>query len=511
MGRELVKQAPDWCKVIGLTWYDAPRLEKDSASELAAIGLRLGQGVEFGAEYPKYIIWDVKWHDYAMSFENWITNLYGRRDEKHMVDEYRRCWERLERGGGHGRDLHVQAFLKDERYPGKLGKVKPRCVMKVSDLAQQVYVSPFVSGVTMAIKRYCREIDESIVYDCGFTAEETGDWVERMAARFPYAIENDYSEFEARVTYQALTANHEFYKYAGAPPRTLRQFATYYNPIFHLRGFRFRRIASRVSGVSDTSLGNSHANALAMAGCLAEMGFLKGIDYALIVKGDDSLCFTTAEVVARIDEIESYIVKLGMKTKMIVRSRANGDYERMEYCSCRFIEGDGGLTMVTKFGRTLASGVQCPPDADWSTYVVPVMVQYYIYSPSSLTRWFAWRWLREVTEGPLDEPEVLQSHLRVYGLTPQQFKEGLGKPTGPVWRIPDNFVTRTIIELDCPVDCDGEWNSHRPRVPFVAPVNSTSRRRPDTVRLQKILTRNFHSSQAKIEWPDVDFVGWEHL
>jgi len=511
IGRELIRQAPDWCKLVGLSWYDAPRLEKDSSSELAGIGLRLGQGTEFAAEYPRYKIWDVRWEDHAVSFDYWLANLYGRRDEPAMVSEYQRCWDRLQRGGGHARDLHIQAFLKDERYPGKLGKVKPRCVMKVSDLAQQVYVSPFVSALTMSIKRYCREVDESIVYDCGYTGEETGAWIERMSNRFPYVIENDYSEFEARVTYQALKANHEFYLSCGAPSPVMKQFMTYYNPIFHLHGRRFRRIASRCSGVSDTSLGNSYVNALAMAGCLADMGFLKGKDYAIIVKGDDSLCFCTADVIARIDEIEAYIAALGMKAKMVVRSQANGDYEKMEYCSCRLVAGPNGLTLVNKFGRTLASGIQCPHNADWAEYVIPILVQYYCFSPSSLAQWFAWRWLRENTVGEIDEPIINPLHLRVYGLTVDQYKEGLGIPTGPIWKIPDNFVTRSIIDLDCPVDSDGEWNSYRPVVPFMAPVNPRSRIKPDVTRIQKILTRDFRSSQAKVEWPEIDYIGWEFL
>jgi hypothetical protein len=470
--------------------------------------MRLGAGAEFGAEYPKFKVWDVDWSSKGLSFDNWLSNHYGRRDEPAMVREYRAAKERYDIRG-FAKDLVVEANLKDERYAGKLNEVKPRLVMKVGDLAQQVEISPFVTGLSHAIKEHCRTVDESIVYESGMTAEEVGDWMERRMSEFPVAIENDYSQFESRVTYEALNANHTFYADAGAPPKTRAQFSTYYNPRFLLSGRVFRRIASRVSGVSDTSLGNSHANALAMAGILAELGFLKGKDYALIVRGDDSVLFCTFEVLAMLPVIEERIAALGHKSKMVVRSRA--DYDLLEYCSCRFLaDADGRLTMVTKFGKMLANGVHCPPNADWTRYVIPLMAQHYTYSPSSLTQWWAWRWLTVATQSPdLQEPQLIESHLSVYGLTASEFKSGLGTPTGPIWRIPDNVVTRTIVSLDCPVDTTDEHNNYRPIVPFVAPMKPRSNTGCDAIKIRAIIERNFKSDG--ITWPDIDLLGWEHL
>ncbi len=508
IGKALVRQSPDWCKLVGLTWYDAPRLERNDDSELAAVAMRLGAGVEFGAEYPNFRVWDVNWSDNAISFDNWLGNFYGRRDEKSMVREYTAARERyLIKGCGD--DLNVEANLKDERYAGKLNEVKPRLVMKVGDLSQQVEIAPFATGLTMSIKDYCRTVDESIVYECGMTAEEVGAWMEARMQEFPIAIENDYSQFESRVTYEALHANHRFYADSGAPPNTRKQFRTYYNPIFRLNGRKFRRIASRVSGVADTSLGNSHANALAIAGILAELGYLKGIDYALIVKGDDSVLFCTEQVLEDLPLIEERIAALGHKAKMVVRTRA--DYDLIEYCSCRFIRASSGeMTMVTKFGKMLANGVHCPPTADWTKYVVPMMIQHYQYSPSTLTQWWAWRWLTVATETPeIPEPEVDTGHLAVYGLTPQQFKEGLGTPAGPVWRIPDNHVTRVIVETDCPVDTTESHNNYRPPVPFVAPMRPKSSVVSDTVKIRAIIERKFKTNV--VDWPDIDCLGWEHL
>lgn len=508
VGKALVRQSPDWCKVIGLEWYDAPRLERNDESELAAVAMRLGAGAEFGAEYPKFKLWDVQWADKGLSFDNWLLNHYGRRDEPSMVREYKAAKERCDLRG-YGDDMIVEANLKDERYAGKLNEVKPRLVMKVGDLAQQVRISPFVTSLTHAIKEFCSTVDESIVYECGMTAEEVGDWMGRRMVDFPIAIENDYSQFESRVTFEALEANHKFYADTGAPPETRRQFGTYYNPIFKLSGRKFRRIASRVSGVSDTSLGNSHANALAMAGILAELGFLKGTDYALIVRGDDSVLFCTYSVLEQLDEIESRIAGLGHKSKMVIRSRA--DYDLLEYCSCRFLpDPTGKLTMVTKFGKMLANGVHCPPTADWTKYVIPIMVQHYQYSPSTLTQWWAWRWLTIAAETPdLPEPTIIRSHVSVYGLTPDEFKSGLGKPSGPVWRIPDNHVTRAIVSQDCPVDTTEPHNNYRPVVPFVAPMRPKSSTTSDVVKIRAIIERKFKSQG--ILWPDVDLLGWEHL
>ncbi len=341
------------------------------------------------------------------------------------------------------------------------------------------------------------------------TGEEVGDWMERIMERFPIAIENDYSQFESRVTYEALEANHKFYSDCGAPPRVKRQFKTYYNPVFFLSGRKFRRIAGRVSGVSDTSLGNSHANALAIAGILAELGFLKGQDYALIVRGDDSVLFCTFEVLEHLDTIQERIADLGHKAKIVVRTRS--EYPLLEYCSCRFLPDQSGrLTMVTKFGKLLASGVHCPPNADWGKYVVPMMIQHYQYSPSSLTQWWAWRWLTDATDTPtLTEPEVLHSHVSVYGITADEFKAGMGRPSGPIWRIPDNFVTRSIVAADCPVDETEMHNCYRPPVPFVAPMNFGSSVTSGVAKIKAIITREFRPHV--IENPDIDFVGWEDL
>jgi hypothetical protein len=211
----------------------------------------------------------------------------------------------------------------------------------------------------------------------------------------------------------------------------------------------------------------------------------------------------------QLEVIEERIAALGHKSKMVVRSRA--DYDLLEYCSCRFLaDHTGRLTMVTKFGKMLANGVHCPPNADWTKYVIPLMVQHYTYSPSTLTQWWAWKWLVVATQTPeIAEPSIQESHLSVYGLTPEEFKSGLGTPTGPIWRIPDNFVTRTIVSLDCPVDTTEPHNNYRPVVPFVAPMNPSSKITSDVVKIRAIIERKFKSEG--ITWPDIDLLGWEHL
>lgn len=510
IGKRLVNQNPDWCKVAGLTWYTPPRLEKNSDSEKAAIAMRLGAGCEQAAVYPALKIWDVDWNTQAMSFHTWITHFYGRRDVPSMKERYMIAKMRVDRGQRASQDLIVQGFLKDERYTGKNFKVKPRLVMQVSDLRQQVFIAPAVASASKAIHIHCRDVDESIVYDSGFTAQETGAWAQRMMSRFDFCIENDFAEYESRVTVQALQANHEYYCSIGMPKQALDQFRTYYNPIFYIAGQKFRRWGSRCSGVADTSLGNSHANALAHVGAFTALGFLKGVDYAIIVKGDDSLIFCTEAVANCKDQIEAYMSALGLSSKITVRSKAAGEFPLIEFCSCRFISSvDGGLTMVTKFGKFLANGIHCPHDSDWLKYVAPMMLQFYRFSPSSLTSWFAWKWIQHNLIEDLPEPVIIPGHLEPYRVSVESFKSSLGEPTGPIWRVPDNYVTRAVVQCDCPIPDDYPGNSFRPPVLFSAPVNSKSQIGFNAAKFAEILTRDFHRERLD-RHPDVLHIGYEY-
>lgn len=185
-------------------------------------------------------------------------------------------------------------FVKDEGY-FKSRKMKPRVVMEAADLTQVIPIAPFCN----ALADYWHWVDSNfippVIYLTGLTREVVDLWYTRWCANKQCAIENDFSEFESRVSLDALDLEFDTYDAFG--------FA-YLRPFFELQkkmvlrgsGFTFTRAGGRMSGVPNTSIGNSIINFSTHFHFFTSAGFRPGDDFAMAVNGDDNVIFATDPV-----------------------------------------------------------------------------------------------------------------------------------------------------------------------------------------------------------------------
>lgn len=242
----------------------------------------------------------------------------------------------------------------------------------------------------------------------------------------------------------------------------------------------------------DTSIGNSHINAALHLLILQSLGFERGTDYVMLVQGDDNYMLCTQEVAEKLKEIVALMKEYGFTAVSQVRTASDpSNFLLGEFCSSRFLPTNGKTMLVPKIGRLLAKGVEIPAGADTHKYVTPMMEQYYNCSASTMIKYWAWVWLQfsgKARAGPYPEPEVLHEHTSIYGVTPEEFKTGIGKPSANgTWLIPLNSTISKILELDCPLDEFDIPNSVSAELALHAPVNEKSKLLPPLVLKQRVL------------------------
>lgn len=98
-------------------------------------------------------------------------------------------------------------------------------------------------------------------------------------------------------------------------------------------GWRFRRTGGRMSGVPNTSIGNSIINFSTHMDLLECHGFLAGRDFAMAVNGDDNVIFCTEEVYAYCrTQMVPYFEALNMRAELVLHE----DPKQANFCSAKF-------------------------------------------------------------------------------------------------------------------------------------------------------------------------------
>lgn len=265
----------------------------------------------------------------------WLNTEYGRCDDKVQVEKYMKALSLPKIRPP--RMVVGKMFVKDEGY-FKEFSLKPRVVMEVQDLRCVTPIAPFVNAVAEA----WHVRDNAVLPPCVWMSGQKPDffhrWYDAHGRRFAHALENDFSEFESRLSIQAL--EHEFMVYAnlGAPEYVLGFFRSQLRMKLVSDSVTFRRRAGRMSGVPNTSLGNSIINLNAHVHVLRSLGFEAGRDYSMLVNGDDNLLFCTQEVIAAADQLTAGFSRLGMKSVIIPRMQK----DRAQFCSCTLAEDAQG-------------------------------------------------------------------------------------------------------------------------------------------------------------------------
>lgn len=439
----------DWCRVSGIDGYRPPRPAREENNYLQALSTRVGKLPDrFDKATTAFLLSAKVWEALQvnmMTFDQWVSSYYGQRHSRNKVAAYRKAVEDLSIKPNTGSTLFIDGFIKDELYAGKTEDFKTRLVMNCSDLKQIVRPAVFVSSLAQAIK-LSQNTNDPIVYSGGFNPEQLGEWFENFNLPGWYAVENDFSAFEGSISSCVLDAEFSFYASKGCPKEILADFYRQKKVKVELPVGTYTRTGTRMSGVPNTSVGNSWVNASLHKAILDAHGYVPGADYAMIVQGDDNLILCRPEVAELLGSTDLF-KQHGFNAEIKVHE----DPYNSEFCSCRFLPVDGKTLFCPKPGRLLAKGLEVPWNCDTFSYLKPVMNHYYNTSPSSMIRYYAYAWLRNCGV-PVKPPPLNPSELAFYGISAQDYAQLFPETTGPILIIPNNGVVENILEKDCPLD-----------------------------------------------------------
>jgi hypothetical protein len=331
----------------------------DTANMLCAVFRRLGQGVEscpglagvrprllehftgpfFSSEGLLGMV--ASGHVETKSFrwsslETWLTKEYGRRHEKAQVEKYREAAGKLALRKRHR--LYGKMFVKDEGY-FRSQDMKPRVVMEVAHLADIIPIAPFCNALSDLWHRLDSWHIPPVIWLTGLNRDVVDQWYTKWCRGFPRAIENDFAEFESRISVEALELEFLTYDAFGISPSMRESFNLQKNMSLKGGGVSFHRRGGRMSGVPNTSLGNSILNFTLHTQILEDAGFTAGIDYAMAINGDDNVIFCTIAVFDFCrTQLATEFSRYGMKAEIV----AHVDPLEANFCSSRFGSGSDG-------------------------------------------------------------------------------------------------------------------------------------------------------------------------
>lgn len=247
-------------------------------------------------------------------------------------------------------------FVKDEGY-FKTNKMKPRVVMEVSDLRSILPISPACNAVADYWHMFDSTLCPPIIFLTGLSREVVDRWFQTHCSRHPHAVENDFAEFESRVSLNALELEFRTYDALG-----LEHLRPWFNQqkkmVLFGDGVRFTRRGGRMSGVPNTSIGNSIINFTLHKHFFDLGGLTAGIDYAMAVNGDDNVIFCNRAAYDYCSEsMAGYFARMNMKAELVLHL----DRTNANFCSSRFGQLPNGqhVLAVHPF-RAMAKLGKCP-------------------------------------------------------------------------------------------------------------------------------------------------------
>lgn len=222
----------------------------------------------------------------------------------------------------------------------------PRVISSRSD-EYQAYFGPFSYAVSECLKR-AWDVNSPVTYASGFSVSDLGSWIMSVEANYPkpHYYCTDFSRFDGHVSKLALSYQYKVMR------RVLRrdcpQLVSDYNTsgMFGETGTRYSVVATRKSGNSDTTVGNSVIN---VGFWLTVLHLLQVDDYRLIVMGDDSVLALPSYVEPSL--IEKQLDGSGLSLKL----QYAATFRDVTFCSCRFFAlPAGGLRAAQVPGRYIA-------------------------------------------------------------------------------------------------------------------------------------------------------------
>jgi hypothetical protein len=244
------------------------------------------------------------------------------------------------------KDCEAKMFIKNERMnatkaPRAIQARSPRYCLK----AQQ-YLGPVERHL------FHTPYDRRFVSK-GLDQRQKATHLRKLWDQFkdPVAILADHVTFDGKQHSGWLKAEHSYYQqyYPGDEELisiTDKQLINYGRTA---HGIRYRVKGTRLSGDANTSLGNCITNAALLHDWLDE----QHVHHLLTVDGDDSVIFIEREDLGRLNfnALQSY----GFETKVEIAQ----EFEHIEFCQCRPINGNDGWIMVRTPKRMIERSFMC--------------------------------------------------------------------------------------------------------------------------------------------------------
>jgi len=372
------KEKAGYTPVVTVNNIVPVRCANDNATTVHALVARMLKGVEqadWGHIIAKEDKWD-KWfgpktHLEVLPFESWIVDQYNRSKDKPRVAQLQKAYMEL-MADPTLLKFEIQPFVKNEAYVGKGANPKPRMILATNDY-YLVATGPLCSALSADLKRRWNK-NHFVYYTSGANARDLGEWFARGCAKFPdgVIVWADMKEYEARIAVQAVQTEVRIDRHITDMSQDQGDLLLMQiNQVGKTRtGLRWFRKAGRVSGVGNTSDGNSKDNGVVSLE-LYDRYDLPLEDHIMMgVLGDDNLCFLSAQMWEAlgktVEPIEAAYKQVGWSP--VADWCRVRDYHKAEFCSGWFPriieEGHADQIMHTwspKVGRVLAKTFQLKP------------------------------------------------------------------------------------------------------------------------------------------------------
>jgi hypothetical protein len=375
----------------------------DIAGLIDAVQRRLGKGLEGSPNFPAKMALRVlnrlvrreetiERDGYSMEdFEAWVTTEFGRRAEPKRVAVMRAAWQEF-MVSGKLPEPEMTAFVKDEVYLKKVDKTRLICSPGPS------YLAVFGTLFSLVGKRLKNQWNDQnwLWWATETTPIKLGAWFKRVKAELgddSILLENDFKEFEARITRECLSLESVAHHLLGLNKQGKALFDKQRKlKVSGARGaVKFVRDGGRASGVPNTSAGNSLLNAIfhvtywACLACRNADDDLAPVvlenclqkierEVRMIVLGDDNFAVLSrqfkwwweAQTGDQMVEDISHWFEHNPGWKSELKLTPMKDYQKAEFCSGTFAafqdeNGEEQFCWVLKPGRTLLKAFNVKP------------------------------------------------------------------------------------------------------------------------------------------------------
>lgn len=277
---------------------------------------------------------------------------------------------------GRPTSLGLTASTKEECHPGKLPEeLRPRIIFACSPQ----YAVNFNPPMHYLVQFWKANRLDHLCPAFGMTRDDVGDWLMRALVHYPDPafVENDCKAWDATVSVQGLSVEMDWCRFfTDASPEWLDLYALQYtrNARSALGAMSYSRVGGRISGVGNTSFGNTLLNL-----CMHKTA-AGDTPCHMLALGDDIIVVCAREDAASLcTRFEQNLTRWGFKPKAKWTTRR----ELAEFCSSYIAKTTcGRLTLVPKTGKQLLKAVRAYDYAHYSAISAGIMSS----SPDPLLR-----------------------------------------------------------------------------------------------------------------------------